>query len=210
MIDIAAGPQSPPPNKEVELWFEFGSNYSYLSVMRIDALAARSRVRVLWRPFLLAPIFKSFGWQSSPFVLQVAKGSYVWKDMERQCRKYGLAWARPSTFPRRALLPMRVALLGATQPWIGEFCRRVMLQNFVADHDIDTARSVSEILAALELPAQEIISEAQAEPNKLLLREQTQTAARRGVFGAPTFFVRDEMFWGNDRLEDAIDFAAER
>jgi 2-hydroxychromene-2-carboxylate isomerase len=84
-----------------------------------------------------------------------------------------------------------------------------MLQNFVADRDIDTAQSVSEILAALELPAQEIISEAEAEPNKLLLRGQTQTAARRGVFGAPTFFVGDEMFWGNDRLEDAIDFAAE-
>jgi 2-hydroxychromene-2-carboxylate isomerase len=84
-----------------------------------------------------------------------------------------------------------------------------MLQNFVTDRDIDTAQNVSEILAALELPAQEIISEAEAEPNKLLLREQTQTAARRGVFGAPTFFVGDEMFWGNDRLEDAIDFAAE-
>jgi 2-hydroxychromene-2-carboxylate isomerase len=209
MIDIATSPQSPPPNKEMELWFEFGSNYSYLSVMRIEALAARSGVRVLWRPFLVGPIFKSFGWQNSPFVLQVAKGSYVWKDMERQCRKYGLAWRHPSTFPRRDLLPMRVALLGATQPWIGEFCRRVMLQNFVADRDIDTAQSVSEILAALELPAQEIISEAEAEPNKLLLRGQTQTAARRGVFGAPTFFVGDEMFWGNDRLEDAIDFAAE-
>ena len=208
MANLAASADSPLPNREIELWFEFGSNYSYLSVMRIEALASTARLSILWRPFLLGPIFKSFGWETSPFVLQPAKGAYMWKDMQRQCRKYGLAWTRPSVFPRPALLPARVALLGATQPWIGEFCRRVMLQNFAADRDIDTAQSVGDILAALELPAEEIIREAQAEPNKLRLREQTETAARRGVFGAPTFFVRDEMFWGNDRLEDAMAFAA--
>jgi 2-hydroxychromene-2-carboxylate isomerase len=195
-------------SKELELWFEFGSNYSYLSVMRIEALAARTRLGIVWRPFLLGPIFKSFGWDSSPFVLQVAKGAYVWKDMQRQCDKYGLPWTRPGAFPRLALLPMRVALLGALRPWIGEFCRQVMLKNFAADQDIHTDESTREILTKLELPAEQIIREAQAEPNKLRLREQTETAARRGVFGAPTFFVGDEMFWGNDRLEDALDFAA--
>ena len=204
----ASAPQSLVPSKELELWFEFGSNYSYLSVMRIEGLAAHAGVRLLWRPFLLGPIFKSFGWESSPFVHQAVKGAYVWKDMERQCRKYDLKWKRPSTFPRRALLPMRVALLGALQPWIGEFCRQVMCQNFVADRDIDNVESASEILAGLGLPAHEIIREAEAEPNKLRLREQTHRAADRGVFGAPTFFVRGEMFWGNDRLDDAITFAA--
>jgi len=208
MTDIPTGSQLLPPSRQVEMWFEFGSNYSYLSVMRIDGLAARAGVRVLWRPFLLGPIFKSFGWESSPFVLQAAKGAYVWKDMQRQCQKYGLEWKRPSQFPRRTLLPMRVALLGASRPWIGDFCRQVMSQNFVADRDIDTPESVAEILTALALPAQEIIREAEAEPNKLRLREQTETAAHRGVFGAPTFFVREEIFWGNDRLEDAIEFAA--
>jgi 2-hydroxychromene-2-carboxylate isomerase len=194
--------------RAIEFWFEFGSNYSYLSVMRIEALASRARVSILWRPFLLGPIFKSIGWETSPFVLQPAKGAYMWKDMQRQCDKYGLAWKRPSVFPRPALLPARVALLGATKPWIGEFCRRVMLQNFVADADVDTPQSIGAVLAALELPGEEIIHEAQAEPNKQRLRNQTQVAANRGVFGAPTFFVRDELFWGNDRLEDAMAFAA--
>jgi 2-hydroxychromene-2-carboxylate isomerase len=198
----------PLPNKEIEFWFEFASNYSYLSVMRIEALAAREGLRIRWRPFLLGPIFKSFGWDTSPFVLHPAKGAYVWKDMQRQCEKFGLAWTRPSVFPRPALLPARVALLGATQPWIGEFCRRVMVQNFVADRDIDTVQGVGEILVALDLPAEDIIREAQALANKLRLREQTEAGARRGVFGAPMFFVRDEMFWGNDRLEDAMAFAA--
>ncbi len=93
----------------IELWFEFGSSYSYLSVMRIEQLAAGLGVTVQWRPFLLGPIFKSFGWSTSPFVVQTWKTEYVWRDMERECRKYGLAWTRPTAFPRTALLPARVA-----------------------------------------------------------------------------------------------------
>lgn len=189
----------------IEFWFEFASNYSYLSVMRIEACAARCGVQVRWKPFLLGPIFRSFGWQTSPFVLQKAKGDYVWQDMVRQCRKYDLAWTRPSGFPRSSLLPSRVALVGAEQDWIGAYCRRVMSINFGEDREIDTNKVVTEVLAALGLPARQIIDEAQSEANKLRLRQQTETAARRGIFGAPMFFVGDDMFWGNDRLDDALD-----
>ena len=191
----------------IDFWFEFGSNYSYLSVMRIEAEAARAGVVVRWQPFLLGPIFRSFGWQTSPFVLQKEKGAYVWKDMERQCRKYGLPWTRPTTFPRSAVLPLRIALIGSAQPWMGAFCRRVMQRNFVEDRDIDSADAMGEVLSELGLPAQEILEEAQSEANKLCLRRQTETAKERGIFGAPTFFVGEEMFWGNDRLEDALAFA---
>ncbi|HUG99124.1 MAG TPA: 2-hydroxychromene-2-carboxylate isomerase [Gammaproteobacteria bacterium] len=189
----------------MEFWFEFGSNYSYLSVMRIEELAAKRGVPVAWRPFLLGPIFKSLGWENSPFVLQPAKGAYMWRDMQRQCARYGLPWNRPSVFPRRALLPMRVALVGAEQPWMGRFCREIMLLNFRDDRDIDAPAPVTEVLDKLGLPAGEIIVQAQSGPNKALLREQTELAARRGVFGAPTFFVGEEMFWGNDRLEEALE-----
>jgi 2-hydroxychromene-2-carboxylate isomerase len=81
-----------------------------------------------------------------------------------------------------------------------------MQQNFVHDRDIGSIEVVSEALAKLGLPAQQIIAEAQSDANKLRLREQTEVAASKGIFGAPTFFVGDEMFWGNDRLEDALDF----
>jgi 2-hydroxychromene-2-carboxylate isomerase len=198
---------SPVPAAPIDLWFEFGSNYSYLSVMRIEEAAARAGVDVRWRPFLLGPIFRSFGWQTSPFVLQKEKGAYVWKDMERQCRKYGLPWKQPTTFPRSAVLPLRIALIAAAQPWMGAFCRRVMARNFVEDRDIDSMDAMREVLVQMGLPAQEILDEAQSEANKLRLRQQTETARERGIFGAPTFFVRDEMFWGNDRLEDALAFA---
>jgi 2-hydroxychromene-2-carboxylate isomerase len=201
-------PTGMPEPREIEFWFEFASNYSYLSVMRIEDAARRCGVRIVWKPFLLGPIFRELGFETSPFLLQKEKGTYMWQDMARQCRKYGLGWTRPTTFPRPGLLPARIALLGADQPWIGAFCRQVMALNFVLDEDINQAHRMAEILTELRLPAANILDQAQAEPTKKRLREQTGTARARGIFGAPTFFVGTEMFWGNDRLDDALAFAA--
>jgi len=198
------------PWPEIEFWFEFGSNYSYLSVMRIEDAAQRHGVRIVWKPFLLGPIFRALGMATSPFVLQKEKGAYVWQDMVRQCRKYGLRWVQPSTFPRLGVLPLRVALLGAEQLWIGAFCRQVMELNFVLDEDINQPDRLARILMELGLPAADILGQAQAEPTKTLLREQTEQARVRGIFGAPTFFIGTAMFWGNDRLDDALLFASER
>jgi 2-hydroxychromene-2-carboxylate isomerase len=193
---------------EIEFWFEFASNYSYLSVMRIEGEAKRHGVRIVWRPFLLGPIFRDLGMETSPFVLQKEKGAYVWQDMERQCRKYGLRWKRPSTFPRLSVLASRVAALGAEQPWMVDYCRRVMELNFVLDKDINSPTQLRPILAALGVSAADILDQAQGEPTKALLRTQTERARARGIFGAPTFFVGTEMFWGNDRLDDALQLAA--
>jgi 2-hydroxychromene-2-carboxylate isomerase len=198
----------PRPVAELDFWFEFGSQYSYLSVMRIDEAAARHGVAVRWQPFLLGPIFKSLGWSTSPFVLQKAKGDYTWRDMARQCDKYGLAWERPSVFPRSAVLPLRVALVGASQPWMADYCRRMMQMNFVQDRDIDGPGPVREVLQALGLAPEPILAQAVSEPVKTALRAQTERAQALGIFGAPTFFVEGEMFWGNDRLDDALAFAS--
>jgi len=197
-------------SQEIEFWFEFGSNYSYLSVMRIEDLARKHGVRIAWKPFMLGPIFRALGMQNSPFVLQKEKGAYVWKDMARQCRKCGLEWVQPSVFPRLGVLPLRIALLGVEKPWIGAFCRRVMELNFVKDEDINQSAQMAPILTELGLPVSDILDQAQAEPTKALLREQTEEARARGIFGAPTFFVGTEMFWGNDRLDDALAFASGR
>ena len=193
-----------PTPEPIEFWFEFASNYSYLSVMRIEAAANSLGVKVLWRPFLLGPIFRSLGWTNSPFVLQKAKGDYVWKDMVRQCAKHGLPWQKPTVFPRSSLLPLRVALLGSEQSWCADFCREVMLRNFVQDREIDTSHDVADVLKKLNLPHEQIITDALSEANKLKLWEQTQTAVDKGIFGAPTFFVGSDMFWGDDRLDDAL------
>jgi len=191
----------------IEFWFEFGSNYSYLSLMRIEALTRAAGVPLHWKPFLLGPIFRELGWQSSPFAEQKEKGEYVWRDMARRAAKYGIPFTRPSAFPRRALLPMRVALFGAQQAWMGEFCRRIMLRNWVQDADIDEAGAVLAALEGLVPDPAAVLHAAQGEQNKAALRAQTVAARARGVFGAPTFMVGDEMFWGDDRLEDALDYA---
>ncbi|WP_292044040.1 2-hydroxychromene-2-carboxylate isomerase [Massilia sp. UBA6681] len=194
----------------IEFWFEFGSNYSYLSAMRIEALARSASVPLHWKPFLLGPIFRELGWQSSPFAEQKEKGEYVWRDMARRAAKYGIPFTRPSAFPRRALLPMRVALLGAQQAWMGEYCRRIMLRNWSEDADIDDAGAVLAALEGLVAEPEAVLREAEGEANKAALRAQTAAARRLGLFGAPTFIVQGELFWGDDRLEDALEFAQAR
>jgi 2-hydroxychromene-2-carboxylate isomerase len=195
---------------EIQFWFEFGSNYSYLSVMRIEEAARRQGVRIVWKPFLLGPIFRALGLENSPFVLQKEKGVYMQRDMTRLCRKYGLApWAKPSVFPRLGVLPSQIVLLGAQQPWVGAFSRKVMELNFALDQDINHPHQMAAILTGLGLPSSDILEQAQSEPMKTRLREETDEARVRGIFGAPTFFVGTEMFWGNDRLDDALLFAVD-
>jgi 2-hydroxychromene-2-carboxylate isomerase len=202
---MSTTPQSPV----IEFWFDLASTYSYFSVMRIEEAAARAGVTVQWKPFLLGPIFQSFGWTNSPFVLQKEKGEYMWKDMAQQSRKYGLPWQQPSVFPRNSVLPVRVAMLGAQEPWIAEFSKGIVLASFAHDQDISRPEVVAQVLTQIGLDASSVMDEAQGEANKLALRQQTEEAARRKVFGAPTFFVGQDMYWGNDRLDDALLDASE-
>jgi 2-hydroxychromene-2-carboxylate isomerase len=132
------------------------------------------------------------------------KGNYVWRDMQRQCAKYGLRWQRPSVFPRSALLAARVALQGEGQPWLNEFCEQVMLANFADDREIGDEAVIRGILAGLGADSAAIIAATKSDACKAALRARTAEAQARGIFGAPMFFVGDEMYWGNDRLEEAL------
>lgn len=189
---------------EIDCWFDFASTYSHLSVLR---LARQRNVAVRWKPFLLGPIFQAQGWDNSPFVLQKDKGDYMWMDLARECARHGLPWRRPSAFPRRSLLAARVGLLGEHQPWIAEFCARTMLANFEHDEDIGSAAVIAAILTGIGLDAAAILQAAQSADTKARLRARNEEAAARHIFGAPTFFVHKEMYWGNDRLDDALAFA---
>lgn len=188
----------------MEFWFEFASTYSYPAAMRIERLAVEAGVSVRWRAFLLGPIFHEQGWNNSPFNLYPAKGRYMWRDLERICDRDGLPFQRSSVFPRNALLPARIACAFADAPWLPAFVRDTYTASFGDDRDITHADVIADILDALNQPAETIIERAQSPESKLRLREQTAEAQRRGIFGAPTIFIGDEMFWGNDRLEDAF------
>ena len=191
---------------KLEFWYEFGSTYSYLSVMRIDEVATRAGVGVRWRPFLLGPIFAAQGWQDSPFNIFPAKGRYMWRDMERRARVYGFPLVRPSRFPRNGLLAARIALVASGGEWCADFTRAIFRANFAEDREISDIAIVTEILGALGKDAKVVLERAQSPENKDALRQQSEEAQRRGVFGAPSFFAGEELFWGDDRLEIAVEW----
>jgi 2-hydroxychromene-2-carboxylate isomerase len=191
--------------RPIEFWFEFASTYSYLAAERIETLA--TGVPIVWRPFLLGPIFNSQGWNNSPFNIYPVKGSYMWRDMERLTQDYGLKLKRPSAFPRNGLLAARVALAHGKEPWIGDFVRAVYRANFAEDREISDPAVIAGILQTLKLDPAAVLAAANAEPNKAALKAQTERAIKLGLFGAPSFTVGEELFWGNDRLEQAVSFA---
>ncbi len=194
---------------QLDFWFEFASTYSYPAAMRIESLAEQAGVSVAWRPFLLGPIFRDQGWEDSPFNIYPAKGRYMWRDLERVCSQQGLPLRHPSTFPRNGLIAARLACRCASAPWLPELVRRIFLANFSEDRDVSEPEVLASILQSLDQPA-ELLTEAQSSETKARLRSQTEEAASLGIFGAPTFVVGGELFWGNDRLESALSWAHSR
>lgn len=188
----------------IHFWYEFGSTYSYLSVMRIEAVAGAVGADLVWRPFLLGPLFAEQGWNDSPFNIYPAKGKYMWRDLERLCADYALPFERPSVFPRNGLLAARVALVACDDGWCPEFTRAVFNANFAQDRDISDAAVVSEIITDLGRDPAVALAAAGSSDTKSRLRAQIEEAKRCGVFGAPSFTVGEELFWGNDRLGTAV------
>lgn len=193
-----------PLRPALEFWFEFASTYSYPAAMRIEAMARREGMAVIWRPFLLGPIFQRQGWRDSPFNLYPAQGRYMWRDLERICASLGLPLRRPSNFPRNSVLAARVACVFAAEFWLPEFVRQVFQANFAEDLDIARSEVIEACLERVGQPGMAHIKHALEPANKNTLRLQTEQAIARGIFGAPTFLVDRELFWGNDRLEQAI------
>ena len=188
-------------------WYEFASTYSYPTAMRIEAVARAAGVGVEWRPFLLGPIFARQGWADSPFNLYPAKGRYMWRDLERICAREHIAFKRPSVFPRNSLLAARAALVAAEEGWCADFTRAVYRTNFAEDRDIAATEVIRETIALLGRSGSSVVDRAASPEIKQRLKVQTEEAAAHGIFGAPSFIVGSELFWGNDRLEAALAWA---
>jgi len=193
----------------LEVWFEFASTYSYPAIARVETVAKAAGVGVAWRPFLLGPIFHSQGWNDSPFNVYPVKGRYMWRDLERICDDLGLPLRRPSQFPRGSLIGARVACQFQDEPWAGDFIRGMYRANFTEDRDIGDASVIASILESVG-QSRARLDTAQSAETKAKLREQTEAAIAHGIFGAPSFLVDGELFWGNDRLEAAVAWAKAR
>jgi 2-hydroxychromene-2-carboxylate isomerase len=192
--------------ERVEFWFEFASTYAYLAIQRIEARAAAHGVAVDWRPFLLGPVFAAQGWRTSPFLVYPAKGAFMRRDLERRAAALGLPFSMAARFPARTVAAARQALAALEGDRGTAFCRAVSAALYGEGRDVADPLTLADCARAAGLdPA--ALAEA-GDRKRQALRAQTEAAMARGVFGAPTFFARGEMFWGADQMEDALAFAA--
>ena len=201
---LGVGPHERISEMQIHFWFEFASTYSYPAALRVEQVASQQGIKVNWRPFLLGPIFKAQGWADSPFNIYPAKGRYMWRDLERVCADVGLPFRRPSSFPRNGLLASRIACHFCGAPWQPEFVRAIYRANFAEDQDIGAAETVAACLRSVGQEPESVLLAAESSDAKNGLRKQNEEAGQLGIFGAPSFVVGAELFWGNDRLESAM------
>lgn len=188
----------------LEFWYEFASPYSYIAAEEIESKADAAGVTAVWRPFLLGPIFVAQGWKDSPFNIYPSKGVYMWRDVERLCAAKKLPWRKPTVFPRNGLFAARIATAMTDYEARKAFTKSVFRANFIEDKDISAPSVIAELLDNIGLPSAAWMSEAETDEIKNLLRRNTDEAISRGIFGAPSFVAKGELFWGGDRLDHAL------
>jgi 2-hydroxychromene-2-carboxylate isomerase len=192
----------------LQFWFEIGSTYSYLTVARIGRTAEAAGVDVEWRPFLLAPILQKAGMAQGPFLPYPIKTAYMWRDIERRAQEHGVPYLQPLKYPPDEVLgTARLALLGMHEGWGRVFVEQVFRLHWTRRIQIGTPENIAGALAAAGQEPQAAIERSRAPGLKEALRAQTELAESKGIFGSPTFIVGDELFWGDDRLEQAIAWA---
>lgn len=192
----------------LEFWFEMGSTYTYLTVARIRKTAQANDVKVEWRPFLLAPIMVKAGMTEGPFLPYPRKLEYMWRDIERRALEHGIPYRRPQKYPPdEVLTSARIALLGSKEGWGSQFVENAFSLHWTQGTQIGTETNIRGALAAVGQDPEATIQRARSTEIKEALKAQTALAAAKGIFGSPTFMVGEEMFWGDDRLEQAMQWA---
>jgi len=192
--------------QSMEVWVTYASTYSYLTVSRVGALAQARGVTLAWRPFSLAAIRDALK-LPFPFPPDSPKTAYMWLDVERRARLLGLQYRRPDTYPVNAMQTARVALVGERDGWCQAFTEHVFRLHWVDGRLIGTDDNLRTALGSLGLDADVVIAQAWSQDITDRLEQRSAEAMSRGIFGAPSFIVNGELFWGDDRLEIALDRA---
>ncbi len=187
---------------QIDFFYFFGSAYSYLSVMRIDNLAAEAGVEVHWRPFSVRDLMTEMGYSLRT---QPTKMAYFWRDIERRAYLHGIPYKKPPIWPTDPdQLANRVGVVAAQQGWCPEYTRASFRAWFLDGHALGSEESLSAVLTSLGKDPQAIIDLASTPEIRDQYRGETDAARQLGVFGSPTFAVGQEIFWGDDRLEEAL------
>jgi 2-hydroxychromene-2-carboxylate isomerase len=187
----------------IDFWFTMGSTYTYLSVMRLGELEQSRGLRFRWRPFHLLVILQEM--KHVPFADKPAKCAYMWRDIERRAAMHGLAVSLPAPYPaKQSILANLVATVGMRQGWGVDFVRAAYRRWFQLGQETGSEPNVSESLRDIGQEPQSVLALANATEATNALMAETDAARKLGIFGSPTFVAGRELFWGDDRLEDAI------
>ena len=186
-------------SKSVEFFFDVGSPTVYLAATQLSKIAGRHGATVLWRPFLLGGVFKATG-NVSPATVP-AKSRYMGHDLERFARRYEVPFLFNPFFPVNTLALMRGAVAYQQQGRLDQYIEAIFSAMWVTGKNMNEPTIVAEVLDTIGIEAQEFLVAIAAQDVKDKLKNNTEEAVKRGAFGAPTFFVGDEMFFGQDRLD---------
>jgi 2-hydroxychromene-2-carboxylate isomerase len=188
-------------SKTLEYYFDFGSPAAYLASTQLPTLAADTGATVLWRPMLLGGVFMATG-NASPASVP-AKGKYIFHDFSRFAGRYCVPFKFNPFFPINTLTLMRIAagLQLREDPRFADYCAVMFRAIWVERQNMNDAPTVAGVLKASGFDAPALLALASEQAVKDQLKALTGVAVSRGVFGAPTFFVDDQMFWGQDRLD---------
>ncbi|MCP4303102.1 MAG: 2-hydroxychromene-2-carboxylate isomerase [Gammaproteobacteria bacterium] len=187
--------------KPIDFYFDFSSSYSYVALPRLDKLAQDHGLEVNWKPILLGVIFNAMN--HAPPASDSVKGRYVWQDVQRTAELAGLPYKWPEPFPFNGITAARVFwhLADTDVDRAVEWARAVFHASFGEGRDCSNSEVLAAVATNLGLNAEEVLGATADDAVKARLKKVTGEAMERGVFGAPTFFVGDEMFWGGDRID---------
>ena len=187
----------------IDFWFTMGSTYSYLSVMRLEKLAAKSGIRFRWRPFHLLLILQEM--KHVPFADKPAKMSYMWRDLGRRAAMHGIETSLPAPYPaKQSVMANLVALIGMRQGWGEDFARAAYRRWMQLGQETGSEPNLSASLRDIGQEPEPVLALANAPETMAALVAETHAARGLGIFGSPTFVIDGELFWGDDRLEDAV------
>ena len=187
----------------IDFWFSIGSTYSYLTVMRLPKVKDASGVDFRWRPFNVRHVM--IEQNNIPFKDKPVKTAYMWRDIERRAERYGLKPKLPAPYPLPGLvLANLVATLGAEEGWVDDYVRATYWRWFEKGLPAGEDPNLSESLKEIGKDPDQVLQQARTERIEDTLAASTDEAMQLGVFGSPSFVVGREVFWGDDRLEDAV------
>jgi 2-hydroxychromene-2-carboxylate isomerase len=189
----------------MDFFFFIGSTYTYLTVSRIETVAGRADVALRWRPFDVRAIM--IEQNNIPFRGKPVKSRYMWRDIERRAARHGIAFVRPPQYPvDPENLANRVATIAAQEGWCAPYVRAIYDAWFLDDKAPGDVEPLKGILQRLNKDPDKVIARSETAEIKAAYAADTNEARSRGIFGSPTFVVEDEIFWGDDRLEDALEW----